>query len=117
MNVVFYLVYCFHRKAAVDQLTRCAAVDLAEFGVRVNAVNPGVVKTELHNRAGVVGENYDNFLKRSVEVTHPLGKSLNRVAEPSEVAQLMCFLASTKASFLTGECVAIDGGRQNLGAR
>ena len=90
---------------------------MAEFGVRVNAVNPGVVKTELHNRAGVVGDAYDNFLKRSFEVTHPLGKALGRVATAEEVAELVCFLASNKAAYITGECVAIDGGRQNLGAR
>lgn len=108
--------YCAS-KAAVDQLTRCASVDLAEFGVRVNAVNPGVVKTALHNRAGVTGDKYSDFLHRSINVTHPLAKALGRVATPEEVANLVCFLASSKASFITGECVAIDGSRQNLGAR
>ena len=79
-------------------------------------MNPGVVETAIHNRAGVVGEAYDVFLKKSIQVTHPLGKSLNRLATVEEVADLICFLASTKASYITGDCVAIDGGRQNLGA-
>lgn len=45
------------------------------------------------------------------EVTHPLGQALGRVGEPDEVGELICFLVSDKALFLTGECVNIDGGR------
>lgn len=62
-------------------------------------------------------EAYQDFLKRSIEVTHPLAASLGRVGQPSEVAELIAFLVSDKAKFLTGECIAIDGGRQNLGSR
>ena len=108
--------YCAS-KAATDQLTRCASVDLAPLGIRVNAVNPGVVVTELQKRGGMSDEVYDRFLERSAAVTHPLGQALGRVAQPNEVAELAAFLCSAKASFITGECVAIDGGRQNLGAR
>lgn len=46
-----------------------------------------------------------------------LGEALNRVAQPEEVGELIAFLASNNAKFITGECIAIDGGRQNLGAR
>uniref|UniRef100_A0A7S2GQH3 Uncharacterized protein n=1 Tax=Helicotheca tamesis TaxID=374047 RepID=A0A7S2GQH3_9STRA len=108
--------YCMS-KAAVDQLTRCASVDLAKYGIRVNAVNPGVVKTNLHKAAGMDETQYEGFLKRSIEVTHPLASSLGRVGQPEEVAELISFLVSDKAKFLTGECIAIDGARQNLGAR
>lgn len=108
--------YCAS-KAAVDHLGRCASIDLAGFGIRVNTVNPGVVKTPLHNKAGVTGTKYDDFITRSINVTHPLGKALGRVAVPEEVAETVCFLASNKASYITGECLAVDGGRQNLGAR
>lgn len=108
--------YCMS-KAAVDQLTRCASIDLAEFGIRVNSVNPGVIKTNLHKTAGMNEEKYADFLKRSIEVTHPLSASLGRVGTPEEVAELIAFLVSDKAKFLTGECIAIDGGRQNLGSR
>lgn len=62
-------------------------------------------------------EKYADFLKRSIEVTHPLSASLGRVGTPEEVAELIAFLVSDKAKFLTGECIAIDGGRQNLGSR
>ena len=58
------LAYCVS-KAGVDQLTRCAALELAPHGVRVNAVNPGVVVTNLHRRSGMNDENYAAFLERS----------------------------------------------------
>lgn len=99
------LGYCVS-KAAVDQLTRGAAVDLAPKGVRVNAVNPGVVITELHRRSGMSEEAYAAFVARSRE-THPLG----RPGEPSEIADLIFFLASEAAGWITGETISIDGGR------
>ena len=64
--------YCVS-KAAVDQLTRVAALDLAARGVRVNAVNPGVVITNLHRRGGMDAQRYAEFLERS-KTTHPLGR-------------------------------------------
>ena len=67
--------------------------------------------------SGMSDEAYQAFLTRSREVTHPLAASLGRVGEPKEVAELISFLVSNKAKFLTGECIAIDGARQNLGAR
>lgn len=99
-------------KAAVDQLTRCAALDLAPAGVRVNAVNPGVVVTDLHRRSGMADEQYAAFLERS-RTTHPLG----RVGSPEEIADLILFLASERAAWVTGETIAIDGGRHLTCAR
>ncbi len=93
-------------KAAVDQLTRCAALDLASHGVRVNAVNPGVVVTNLHRRGGMDETRYAAFLAHS-KATHPLG----RPGTPEEVAELIAFLASPTAGWITGETIAIDGGR------
>jgi NAD(P)-dependent dehydrogenase (short-subunit alcohol dehydrogenase family) len=110
------VAYCMS-KAAVDQLTRCASVDLAKDGIRVNAVNPGVIETNLQKTGGLSEQQYAAFLTRSIEVTHPLSASLGRVGQPEEVAELIAFLVSDKAKFITGECIAIDGGRQNLGAR
>lgn len=110
------VAYCMS-KAAVDQMTRCASVDLAKDGIRVNAVNPGVIETNLQLTGGLSAEQYASFLARSIATTHPIAASLGRVGQPAEVGELIAFLVSDKAKFLTGECIAIDGGRQNLGAR
>lgn len=105
------LAYCVS-KAGVDQLTRCAALELAPKGVRVNAVNPGVVVTEIHKRGGMSEENYEKFLEHS-KTTHPIG----RVGEPAEIADLVFFLASEKAAWITGATYSIDGGRALTCAR
>jgi NAD(P)-dependent dehydrogenase (short-subunit alcohol dehydrogenase family) len=105
------LAYCVS-KAGVDQLTRCAALELAPQGVRVNAVNPGVVLTEIHKRGGMSEENYENFLEHS-KTTHPIG----RVGDPKEIAELVFYLASEKASWITGATYQIDGGRALTCAR
>jgi NAD(P)-dependent dehydrogenase (short-subunit alcohol dehydrogenase family) len=105
------LAYCVS-KAAVDQLTRCAALELAAKGIRVNAVNPGVVVTELHRAGGMNEEAYAAFLEHS-KTTHPLG----RVGQPQEVADLIYFLASDRAGWITGATVSIDGGRALTCAR
>jgi NAD(P)-dependent dehydrogenase (short-subunit alcohol dehydrogenase family) len=105
------LAYCVS-KAGVDQLTRCAALELAPRGVRVNAVNPGVVVTEIHKRGGMSEENYENFLEHS-KTTHPIG----RVGDPKEIAELVFYLASEKASWITGATYQIDGGRALTCAR
>lgn len=97
--------YCVS-KAAIDQLTRCAALDLAPRGVRVNAVNPGVVVTNLHRRGGMDEPKYAAFLERA-RSTHPLG----RPGTPEEIADLIAYLVSPRAAWMTGETVAIDGGR------
>jgi NAD(P)-dependent dehydrogenase (short-subunit alcohol dehydrogenase family) len=105
------LAYCVS-KAGVDQLTRCAALELAPRGIRVNAVNPGVVVTNLHRRSGMSEENYSAFLERSRE-THPLG----RAGDPNEIAELIYFLASDAAAWITGETISVDGGRHLTCAR
>ncbi len=105
------LAYCVS-KAATDQLTRCSALELAAKGVRVNAVNPGVVITNLHKRGGMSEENYVKFVENAKN-THPLG----RAGSPEEVAELIMFLASEKASWVTGATYEIDGGRGQTCAR
>ena len=105
------LAYCVS-KSAVDQLTRCAALELAPKGVRINAVNPGVVVSNLHRRGGMNEENYEKFLTRSRE-THPLG----RPGDAAEIADLIFFLASDAAGWITGETISIDGGRHLTCAR
>ncbi|MDI1241615.1 MAG: SDR family oxidoreductase [bacterium] len=105
------LAYCVS-KAAIDQLTRCMALELAGRGIRVNAVNPGVVETNLHKRGGMPPEDYAKFLENAAK-THPIG----RAGQPSEVAELIYFLASQKAQWITGATYAIDGGRAETCAR
>jgi len=105
------LAYCVS-KAGVDQLTRCAALELAAKGIRVNAVNPGVVVTGLHRAGGMNDEAYAAFLEHS-KTTHPLG----RVGQAEEVADLISFLASDRAGWITGATVSIDGGRALTCAR
>lgn len=99
------LAYCVS-KAAVDQLTRCAALDLAPRQVRVNAVNPGVVITNLHKRGGMDEAKYAAFLEHS-RTTHPLG----RAGTADEVAALIAFLVSPASPWITGDTISIDGGR------
>jgi len=111
------LSYCAS-KAAVDMMTKCAAIDLAPYGVRVNAVNPGVVVTALHRTAGMSADTYAAFLKRSVNVTHPLGASTGTVASDDDVTNAILFFAdTTKSAFSTGSTLRVDGGRGCLGAR
>lgn len=105
------LSYCAS-KAAVDQLTRCAALELAEDGVRVNAVCPGVVVSQLHRRSGYDDARYDEFLDHS-RSTHPLG----RVGQPEEIASLILFLGGEEAGWVTGVSMPIDGGRHLTCAR
>jgi NAD(P)-dependent dehydrogenase (short-subunit alcohol dehydrogenase family) len=105
------LAYCVS-KAGVDHLTRCAALELAPLGVRVNAVNPGVTVTNLHRRSGMDEPQYAAFLERS-KTTHPLG----RPGEADEVASLILFLASDESAWMTGETIPIDGGRHLTCAR
>lgn len=98
--------YCMS-KAAVDQLTKCSALELAADGIRVNSVNPGVIITEIHKRGGMSEEEYAKFLEHSRE-THALG----RPGTVDEVAQTIAFLVDeSKSSFITGVNLAVDGGR------
>ncbi len=105
------LAYCVS-KAGLDQLTRCAALEMAPHGIRVNAVNPGVTISNLHRRSGITAEAYGAFLERSKE-THPLG----RAGQPDEIAELIWFLASDRSGWITGETISIDGGRHLTCAR
>lgn len=96
--------YCV-AKAGVDMLTECLALELAPHGVRVNAINPGVVRTNLHLASNAVPD-YAAFLARSKE-THPLGF----VGEPRDAAELVLFLVSDRARWITGGLFPLDGGR------
>lgn len=96
-------------KAAIDQMTRCTALDLAPYQVRVNAVNPGVIVTNIHRRAGMSEAEYEQFLVKCKQ-THALGRAGN----VEEVAKAIAFLASDDSSFTTGETLTVDGGRHAM---
>jgi NAD(P)-dependent dehydrogenase (short-subunit alcohol dehydrogenase family) len=93
-------------KGGVNQLTRVAAIALAEHGIRVNAIGPGTILTELAKNA-VMGspEARHTILSRT-----PLG----RCGEPEEIASIAAFLASDDASYMTGQTLYADGGRMAL---
>lgn len=103
------LAYCMS-KAAIDQFTRCTALELAPKKVRVNAINPGVIVTEIHKRSGMDDKAYDEYLERSKQ-THALG----RPGTVDEVVEAVGFFASEeKSSFITGACLPIDGGKHAM---
>lgn len=104
-NVLSYAM----SKAAIDQFTKCIALELASYGVRANSVNPGVIITQLHKNAGMADEAYQKFLERSKE-THALGRPGNA----EEVADCIVYLASDNASFITAENIHVDGGRHAM---
>lgn len=101
-NQVPYVV----SKGGVNQLTRVAAIGLARYGIRVNAIGPGTILTELAKQA-VLGspEARHTILSRT-----PLG----RCGEPEEIAAIAAFLASDDASYMTGQTLYADGGRMAL---
>ncbi|XP_014101296.1 3-oxoacyl-[acyl-carrier-protein] reductase FabG [Bactrocera oleae] len=102
------VAYCTS-KAAIEQFTRCIALDLAPKNVRVNVVSPGTILTDFHKRIGFSEEEDAKFLEHS-KTTHALG----RVGEPKEVADGIIFLASDSSSFITGATLPIDGGRHAM---
>lgn len=104
------LAYCIS-KSAIDQFTRCVALEVALKGVRVNAVNPGVITTGLHKKGegSMNEEQYEAFLAKCAE-THALG----RPGDAKEVSSVIVFLASDAASNITGATLPVDGGRHAM---
>ena len=89
-------------KHAVEGMTKSAALEAARSGVRINAVAPGPIETGMLNRFTGTAERKAALLK-----TVPLG----RVGDPADIARAAVFLASEKASFITGQILTVDGGR------
>lgn len=92
-------------KHAVEGLTKCAALEGAPYGVRVNAVAPGPIETDLLDRFAGGAEGKLALAK---------GVPLGRVGLPEEIADFIVFLASNKAQFLTGEIVHVNGGKSAM---
>ena len=93
-------------KGGINQLTRVMALALAEKGVRVNAVAPGTIATELAAKAVLTSEEAQlKIMSRT---------PMKRLGEPREVADVVAWLSSDAASYVTGEIVTVDGGRMTL---
>jgi NAD(P)-dependent dehydrogenase (short-subunit alcohol dehydrogenase family) len=93
-------------KGGINQLTRVMALSLADKGIRVNAVAPGTIATELAAKAVLTSED----AKARIMSRTPM----KRLGEPSEIADTVAYLASDAASYITGEIVVVDGGRMTL---
>jgi len=91
-------------KGAVDAITRSLAKELGPRGIRVNAINPGMVETEGTHSAGIA----ESEMRRQVEAQTPLG----RIGTPRDIAGMAVFLASPEASWITGETFVISGGNR-----
>ena len=92
--------YCAS-KAGVNMLTRCAADDLGEHGIRVNAVMPGIVDTELAGPLTADASAVEEYLRLM---------PISRVGQPDDVGRLAAFLLSDDADWITGQCIGVDGG-------
>lgn len=93
-------------KGGLLSLTRQLALDYAEDNIRVLAVNPGTIETPLvHEASAAAGLSMEQARDKGGE-NHPIG----RIGQPEEIAEVVIFLASEKAGFMTGECVNVDGG-------
>src|SRR2546428_4437389 len=89
-------------KHAVEGLTKSAALEAAAFGVRVNAVAPGPIETEMLNRFTGNADRKTGLIA---------GVPLKRAGKPDEIAQAITYLASDKASFVTGQVLGVNGGK------
>jgi NAD(P)-dependent dehydrogenase (short-subunit alcohol dehydrogenase family) len=96
--------YCMS-KGGVAQLTRAAAIRLAPHGIRVNAIGPGSIKTDMLKTTMTDQTAANRIMSRT-----PLG----RVGEPEEIAAIAAFLASSEASYITGQVIYADGGRMPM---
>ena len=93
-------------KGAINQLTKVMALNLAPHGIRVNAIGPGTIMTELARQAVMSSEQ----ARRKILSRTPLG----RCGEPEEIASIAAFLASDDASYMSGQTIYADGGRLAL---
>jgi glucose 1-dehydrogenase len=99
-----HVPYCVS-KGGIDQLTKVMALSLAPHGIRVNAIGPGSIMTDILKAVAT-----DQEAKRRILARTPLG----RIGEPDEIAAIAVFLASPAASYITGQTIYADGGRLGL---
>jgi NAD(P)-dependent dehydrogenase (short-subunit alcohol dehydrogenase family) len=105
--------YCVS-KAAVLHFTRCLALELAQYGITVNAVGPGATVTNLRQNSGVPEPPGSAAARREAQLrgdmaTFRIGVPLGRLGEAQDPANAIAFLASDEASYISGECIYVDG--------
>ena len=94
-------------KGAIESLTKALAVELAPGRVRVNAVSPGLIRTSiLYHQIGVTKQTYRDYVKM-----RGAGYLLGRIGEPDEIANMVAYLVSDKAAWITGAVIPVDGGK------
>ncbi|XP_037043478.1 3-oxoacyl-[acyl-carrier-protein] reductase FabG-like [Bradysia coprophila] len=98
------LSYCIS-KAALDQFTKCIALELASKGIRVNSINPAMIRTPILEKTGISAEEADQRMEAGKDM-HPLG----RIGEPLDTSEAIAYVASDSASFITGVLFPVDGG-------
>lgn len=98
------LSYCMS-KAALDQFTKCAANDLAPKGIRVNSINPAMIRTPIFGKSGLSTEETEKLMEMG-KSTHPIG----RIGETLDTSAAIAYVASDSASFITGILLPVDGG-------
>lgn len=99
------LAYCIS-KSALDQFTKCVALELAPKGIRVNSVNPGIIDTPIFRTMGIDTETAKQYFDVAKK-TFPLG----RVGEVKDTSAAIAYLASDSANFITGVLFPVDGGK------
>uniref|UniRef100_A0A1I8AP71 NAD(P)-binding protein n=1 Tax=Steinernema glaseri TaxID=37863 RepID=A0A1I8AP71_9BILA len=99
-------LYLAMSKAALDHFMRSKAEELGRKGIRINNVNPGLIRTNFFEQMGIPGSVQEGLIS-TFNTTNPLG----RPGEPSEIAKPIAFLASDDASYVTGVVLTVDGGQ------
>lgn len=104
MAIPDQLAYCA-TKGAMNQMTKSMALSLAKYGIRVNAIGPGSINTDVLKAVNDNPEAMDKIMSRT---------PLQRIGDPDEVASVASFLASRDASYITGTTIYADGGRMAM---
>ena len=97
--------YCM-TKAGIDMLTKSSALELAPLGIRVNAVAPSMVDTNMHRYAGLTEADY-----QSLKIRASNNNPMQRIARDEEVAKAIIYLTSESAAKITGHIMKVDGGK------
>lgn len=97
-------------KAGVLHLTKCAATDLAQFGIRVNAVQPGFINTNIFTASLEIPEEYKTQAKAMIAQMSSNAQPVARGGQPIDIAEAVAYLASEAAGFVTGTSLIVDGG-------